>query len=70
MLEKLDYIIRIGSTPTFLYFDLYLYYAYAAHYVYISIERIYTTDTYLFVIESASFHVSLTNDLFDAWGQG
>ena len=23
----------IGSTPTFLYFDLYLYSAYAAHYV-------------------------------------
>ena len=36
MLETLDYIIRIGSTPTFLYFDLYLYSAYAAvvHYVY------------------------------------
>ena len=28
------YTIRIGSTPTFLYFDLYLYSAYAAHYVY------------------------------------
>ena len=25
------YYIRIGSTPTFLYFDLYLYTAYAAH---------------------------------------
>ena len=24
---------RIGSTPTFLYFDLYLYSVYAAHYV-------------------------------------
>ena len=23
--ETLDYTIRIGSTPTFLYFDLYLY---------------------------------------------
>ena len=35
MLETLDYTIRIGvSTPTFLYFDLYLYSAYAAHYVY------------------------------------
>ena len=33
MLETLDYTIRIGSTPTFLYFDLYLYSAYAAHYV-------------------------------------
>ena len=34
MLETLDYTIRIGSAPTFLYFDLYLYSAYAAHYVY------------------------------------
>ena len=32
-LEKLDYTIRVGSTPTFSYFDLYLYSAYAAHYV-------------------------------------
>ena len=30
MLEMLDHTIRIGSTPTFLYFDLYLYSAYAA----------------------------------------
>ena len=30
----LDYTIRIGSIPTFLYFDLYLYSAYAAHFVY------------------------------------
>ena len=35
MLETLDYAIRIGSTPTFLYIDLYLHSAYAAHYVYI-----------------------------------
>ena len=34
MLETLGYTIRIGSTPTLLYFDLYLYSAYAAHYVY------------------------------------
>ena len=34
MLEMLDYTIRIGSTPTISYFDLYLYSAYAAHYVY------------------------------------
>ena len=33
MLETLDYTILIGSTPTFLYFDLYLYSAYAAHFV-------------------------------------
>ena len=34
MLETLDYTIRIGSIPTFLYFYLYLYSAYAAHFVY------------------------------------
>ena len=38
MLETLDYTIRIGSIPTFLYFDLYLYSAYAAHFVYFTIE--------------------------------
>ena len=32
-LETLDFIIRIGSAPSFLYFDLYLYTAYAAHHV-------------------------------------
>ena len=37
MLETLDYTIRICSTPTFLYFDLYLYSAYAAYYVYIEL---------------------------------
>ena len=29
-----DFTIRVGITPTFLYFDLYLNTAYAAHYVY------------------------------------
>ena len=36
MLETLDYTIRIGSTPTFLYFDLYLYSTYVGHYVYLT----------------------------------
>ena len=35
MLETLDHTIRIGSTPTVLYLDLYLHSAYAAHYVYL-----------------------------------
>ena len=39
MLETLDYAIRIGSIPTILYFDLYLYSAYAAHFVYINWYR-------------------------------
>ena len=30
-LETLDFTIRIGSTPTFLYFDLYLYFAYTQY---------------------------------------
>ena len=42
MLETLDYTIRIGSTPTFLYFNLYLYSAYAAHYVYFFIQLVDT----------------------------
>ena len=37
MLETLDHTIRTGSTPTFLFFDLYFYSAYAAHYIYFSI---------------------------------
>ena len=44
MLETLDYTIRIGSTPTFLYFDLYLYSAYAAHFVYYMIKNDFWTD--------------------------
>ena len=41
MLETLDYTIRIGSTPTFLYFDLYLDSAYAAQFVYVIFLRAY-----------------------------
>ena len=33
-LETLGFAFKIGSTSTFLYFDLYLNTAYAAHYVY------------------------------------
>ena len=35
-LETLDHTIRIGSTPTFLYFDLYLYSVYTQHSAFIS----------------------------------
>ena len=38
MLETLDYTICIGNTPTFLYFDLYLYSAYAGHHVYYTLR--------------------------------
>ena len=40
-LETLDFTIRIDSTSTFLYFDLYLNAAYAAHYVYFTIAYLY-----------------------------
>ena len=43
----LDHTIHIGSTPTFLYFDLYLYSAYAAHYVYI---QTYSKNVCYFII--------------------
>ena len=45
-LETLDYTICIGSTSTFLYFDLYLYFAYAAHYVYFAIYIVYGPSPY------------------------
>ena len=43
MLKTLDFVFYIGSTPTFLYFDLYLNTAYAAHYVY-SISTFMSTE--------------------------
>ena len=46
MLETLDFTIRIGSTPTFLFFDLYLYSAYAAHYVYLLYMYKWQTPTH------------------------
>ena len=54
MLETLDFTIRFGSTPTFLNFDLYLYSAYAVHYVYIS-----STEFYL--------NLALPDDRLTAW---
>ena len=52
MLETLDYTIRIGSIPTFLYFDLYLYSAYAAHFVYfiwdlLCLKKSWVIDVYV-----------------------
>ena len=57
MLEALDYTIRIGSTPTFLYFDLYLYSAYAAHYVYFTFSLLFSTRHTMvpWNIQSSSF---------------
>ena len=44
MLETLDYTIRIGSTPTFLYFDLYLYSAYCTQHTTFISKGIYTGE--------------------------
>ena len=52
-LETLDYTIRIGSTRTFLYFDLYLYSTYAAHIYTRIINKPYVNTcvcTYVFMI--------------------
>ena len=54
MLETLDYTIRIGSTPTFLYFDLYLYSAYAAHYVGFLSDKGSTLETLDYTIRIGS----------------
>ena len=40
-LETLDYTIRIGSTLTFLYFNLYLLAAYAVHSMFISFGNMF-----------------------------
>ena len=59
MLETLDYTIRIGSTPTFLYFDLYLYSAYAAHFVYLIkplwMVRMKTSNMTGYLLEGSRF---------------
>ena len=50
MLETLDYTIRIGSIPTFLYFDLYLDSAYAAHFVYLIIYIYMSVHAFLLTV--------------------
>ena len=58
MLETLDYTIRIGSIPTFLYFDLYLYSAYAAHFVYFTFGSFTAATLWLISrsVEVSPFH--------------
>ena len=61
MLETLDHTIRIGSTPTFLYFDLYLYsaYPYAGHYVYITNPAVWLAER-LKLFQLAIYNFSIT----------
>ena len=61
MLKTLDYAIRIGSTPTFLYFDLYLNSAYAAHYVYYPDMRPYNR---LIISQPADRQLASLADVF------
>ena len=56
MLETLDYTIRIGSTPTFLYFDLFLYSAYAAHYVEFVQFIVYFVRHAAMLVKGRDFH--------------
>ena len=50
MLETLDYTIRIGSIPTFLYFDLYTYtYIHIHIYIYIYIYIYICIYIYVYV---------------------
>ena len=51
-LETLHFTIHIGSTPTFWYFDLYLYFAFAAHYVYSNLNMNARIQTVIDLIES------------------
>ena len=44
-----NYTIRIDSTPTFLYFDLYLYSPHVAQYVYFYCRNTLTHYIYVFV---------------------
>ena len=41
---RLYYLYRQYSTPTFSYFDLYLYSAYAAHYIYMTMQLRYPSE--------------------------
>ena len=59
MLETLDHTIHIGSIPTFLYFDLYLYSAYAAHYVYITNPAFWLAER-LKLFQLAIYNFSIT----------
>ena len=61
MLETLDHTIRIGSTPTFLYFDLYLHSAYyAAHYVYFKVQHSSQYHCYnIIIIISFYFNINI-----------
>ena len=51
--RNVRFSIGIGSTPTFLYFDLYLYSAYAAHYVYFQLYYL-STNYFIKGIENIS----------------
>ena len=43
---QIDKTIHIGSTPTFLLFDLYLNTAYAAHYIYVNSKESFIVQSF------------------------
>ena len=63
MLETLDYTFHIGSTPTFLYFDLYLYSAYAAHYVYSNQISVFTYQLIELLTANANLDVQTGSEM-------
>ena len=67
MLETLDYTIHIGSTPTFLYFDLYLYSAYAAHFVYCTLTRLFLKAARLLLNRRISILLKWKTRLLSLW---
>ena len=50
-------VLYIGSTPTFLYFDLYLNTAYAAHYVYFTIKILVFNCLFIYIKHGGSNRV-------------
>ena len=65
MLETLDYTIRIGSIPTFLYFDLYLHSAYAAHFVYnLKVSKTQKSSISILILFRSTFKIK-KNSLLD-----
>ena len=59
---SLDFTIRIGSTPTFSYFELYLYSAYAAHFV--CILHIRSIYNYIDTLPMQEKNMSAIQDCF------
>ena len=58
MLETLEFTFYIGSTRKFLYFDLFVNTAYAAHYVYCIIVLLYSFSLFIFYFAVCTIETS------------